>query len=62
MSTVQTNIYVYIYLTLSLYLLLTDANECKDSPCQHATECVNLVGDYKCHCEKGWTGKDCNIS
>ena len=47
---------------MQTYIILTDANECKDSPCQHATECVNLVGDYKCHCEKGWTGKDCNIS
>ena len=54
-------IHIQLY-KLTYIVNYTDANECKDSPCQHATECVNLVGDYKCHCEKGWTGKDCNIS
>lgn len=39
--------------------LFSDVDECKNSPCTNAVSCQNLVGDYKCKCQKGWTGKNC---
>ena len=39
-----------------------DANECQGFPCINALQCRNLVGDYVCECQKGWTGKNCDIS
>ena len=29
--------------------------------CQNDARCVNLVGDYKCHCTAGFEGKNCSI-
>ncbi|KAG7173620.1 jagged-1b-like [Homarus americanus] len=26
------------------------------------SNCLNLVGDYECHCRNGWEGKNCNIN
>ncbi|WAR06503.1 SNED1-like protein [Mya arenaria] len=40
---------------------LTDAVSCKSSPCLNGVVCTNLLGDYFCTCNKGWTGKNCEI-
>ncbi|XP_078676430.1 protein HEG homolog 1-like [Branchiostoma floridae x Branchiostoma belcheri] len=36
----------------------TDLNECARNPCQHG-RCVNKDGGYKCTCNPGWTGQNC---
>ncbi|KAI8488046.1 hypothetical protein Bbelb_341640 [Branchiostoma belcheri] len=38
--------------------LETDLNECDGNPCQHG-RCVNKDGGYKCTCNPGWTGQNC---
>ncbi|KAI8484100.1 hypothetical protein Bbelb_382180 [Branchiostoma belcheri] len=35
-----------------------DLNECTRNPCQHG-RCVNKAGGYKCTCNPGWTGQNC---
>ncbi|KAI8522090.1 hypothetical protein Bbelb_018440 [Branchiostoma belcheri] len=40
------------------YLYHTDLNECTRNPCQHG-RCVNKDGGYKCTCNPGWTGQNC---
>ncbi|KAI8511582.1 hypothetical protein Bbelb_106820 [Branchiostoma belcheri] len=36
----------------------TDLNECTGNPCKHG-RCVNKDGGYKCTCNPGWTGQNC---
>ncbi|XP_019647001.1 PREDICTED: fibropellin-3-like [Branchiostoma belcheri] len=36
----------------------TDLNECTKTPCLHG-RCVNKDGGYKCTCNPGWTGQNC---
>ncbi|XP_052249805.1 sushi, von Willebrand factor type A, EGF and pentraxin domain-containing protein 1-like [Dreissena polymorpha] len=40
---------------------LCDAtDECSSKPCgQH--ECINMIGDFKCHCSNGFTGRLCEV-
>ena len=45
---------------MTLYFFLTDSDECQGSPCVNAVSCKNLVGDYRCQCMEGWTGKNCD--
>ena len=33
-----------------------EINECFDNPCLHGI-CVDVLADYNCLCEPGWTGK-----
>ncbi|KAJ8873823.1 hypothetical protein PR048_024659 [Dryococelus australis] len=40
--------------------LVDDADECQGSPCINAYSCQNLVGDYRCKCQQGWAGKNCD--
>ena len=40
--------------------MILDADECLDSPCVNAHGCENLIGDYRCLCQSGWTGKHCS--
>ncbi|XP_019646991.1 PREDICTED: neurogenic locus Notch protein-like [Branchiostoma belcheri] len=35
-----------------------DLNECTKKPCLHG-RCVNKDGGYKCTCNPGWTGQNC---
>ncbi|XP_052260173.1 fibropellin-3-like [Dreissena polymorpha] len=37
------------------------AESCSGSHCQNNSTCVNMLGDYECICETGWTGKNCEI-
>jgi len=36
-----------------------DINECQSSPCFHGT-CFDRLDNYYCHCEDGYTGRDCD--
>ena len=40
----------------------TNIDDCKASTkqCHRATECQDLIGDFKCVCLTGWTGKLCD--
>lgn len=36
-----------------------DINECVKSPCRHGASCQNTNGGYRCHCQAGYTGRNC---
>ena len=41
-----------------------DINKCDPNPCVHG-KCTDLpdgLGDYKCDCEQGWKGMNCDNS
>ncbi|XP_013390741.1 fibropellin-1 [Lingula anatina] len=38
----------------------TEENECDSYPCWNGI-CIDLVNDYKCVCDPGYTGKDCDV-
>ncbi|XP_060577467.1 delta-like protein 1 [Ruditapes philippinarum] len=37
-----------------------DVDECANSPCG-THKCINIRGGFKCECEKGFTGSQCDI-
>lgn len=37
---------------------ISDINECLQSPCVHG-QCSDTLGSYKCTCDVGWTGTNC---
>lgn len=37
------------------------AVSCNSSPCENRAHCINLLGNYRCVCTTGWTGKNCNV-
>lgn len=39
-----------------------DVDECKKSPCQNGAHCVNTVGSYRCECQPGYTGVNCQTN
>lgn len=41
-------------------VLQTDADPCSPNPCKHESTCFNIQGDFYCHCNEGWEGKDCS--
>ena len=43
-------------------LLLTDIDECASTACNFTTSsgCTDLINDYKCECNDGYAGKDCD--
>ena len=41
--------------------LLSDINECASDPCQHGT-CKDLINEYACECNLGYTGLNCQTS
>ncbi len=54
------NVYVCL---MNNYLLLTEDDECTMyTPCQNSGTCVDLIADWSCTCEPGYTGKNCSDS
>ena len=56
-----------VFLTQAFYLISspsspmqTDADPCSPNPCKHDSSCFNIQGDFYCHCQEGWEGKDCS--
>ena len=45
---------------LQLMYFLIDIDDCSDSPCTNGT-CTDLVADFSCTCDAGYTGKRCDI-
>nr|XP_034323483.1 fibropellin-1-like isoform X4 [Crassostrea gigas] len=43
--------------TFSIYFV-----RCSDHPCINSTSCTDLVGDYFCHCQQGFTDKNCSTN
>lgn len=40
-----------------------DINECIiSSPCQNRATCQNLFGTYKCFCQSGFSGRNCEVN
>ena len=35
---------------------VADVNECNQSPCGHASTCVNTPGSFQCLCNAGYVG------
>lgn len=46
----------------SIYIV--DIDECTVVNCNTTTStgCTDLINDYQCDCEAGWSGKDCETS
>jgi hypothetical protein len=44
-------------LNINIYVL--DIDECKNWPCLHGS-CSNLISGYKCTCNSGYTGVNCD--
>lgn len=38
-----------------------DVDECFNSPCQDGGKCINENGDYRCDCNHGNSGKNCQL-
>ena len=36
-------------------------DECQSIKCHNGGYCVNMDGDHKCHCERGYTGPHCSV-
>ena len=36
-----------------------DIDDCAEKPCRNDGVCVDQVNDYRCDCESGYEGKDC---
>lgn len=39
---------------------ISDINECLQPPCVHG-QCSDTLGSYRCTCDVGWTGTNCEI-
>lgn len=37
-------------------------NECESNPCKKGGECIDLHGSYKCNCQYGYYGDNCEVS
>ena len=37
---------------------IKEVDECLSNPCRHG-KCINLLANYKCACELGFTGYNC---
>lgn len=42
----------------SLLYKISDLSACLSSPCMHGT-CIVLINSYRCQCEPGYTGTNC---
>lgn len=36
-----------------------DIDECAPKPCQNGARCIDKIDSYKCVCEPGFVGKNC---
>lgn len=56
---------LFVHVLLECYFLyntFADFVRCSDHPCINSTSCTDLVGDYFCHCQQGFTDKNCSTS
>ena len=42
--------------------LLSDIDECAPKPCLNGGSCIDGINSYKCKCEPGFDGKNCENS
>ena len=41
--------------------LIEAQDDCRDNPCQNG-DCIDLENDYKCNCNPGFSGKNCDAT
>ncbi len=41
--------------------LSSDVDECISSPCQNGANCIQLFNRYRCDCNVGWQGTNCDL-
>ena len=42
--------------------VFSDIDECATDPCDNGGTCVDEVNAYRCNCDPGWTGLQCQTS
>lgn len=42
-----------------MQLCNSDGNECSPDPCPNGGTCEDLVGSYRCDCNTGYSGTNC---
>lgn len=43
------------------FFLFLDLDECQSSPCLNRGHCINLVNEYNCVCQPGYSGASCEL-
>lgn len=41
--------------------MFLDLDECQSSPCLNRGHCINLVNEYNCVCQPGYSGASCEL-
>lgn len=54
------SIYVTIY-RFKVICIQTEIDECAMNPCENNGTCTDLIADYYCDCEPGFTDKNCSV-
>ena len=44
---------------LYMYMFLADINDCAGVVCSNHGRCVDMIAEYMCVCDVGFTGKEC---
>ena len=39
-----------------------ELDDCRNDPCQNGGQCIDLANDYRCNCNPGFGGKNCQFS
>ena len=58
-----TKVFVYMYIAGFEGLeCAEEIDECRSRPCQNGGICTDRVAEYRCHCQPGYSGKQCEVS
>lgn len=58
------DLHVLLLLFIFLFFFFAAKHACSgtSSPCDNEGTCIEVSGDFVCHCKPGWTGRTCRDS